>query len=211
MNGRQQLENGLKVLALELPESRIERLLSYVSLLIKWNRTYNLTAIREPGKIVSHHILDSLAVLPHIDSGSMADIGSGAGLPGIPLAIARPEMHAALVESNHKKCAFLRQAVLELWLENVEVVMERAEKWQPPVSFDLVISRAFADLTGFIEAAAHLCGHNGILMGMKGLYPDEELEQLPSYVRVQKVERLDVPGLRASRHLVIMRCGRAHA
>jgi 16S rRNA (guanine527-N7)-methyltransferase len=208
MSGRQQLDAGLKTLGLKLPEPSIERLLSYVYLLGKWNRTYNLTAIREPSKVVSHHILDSLAVLPYIDAASMADIGSGAGLPGIPLAIARPEMQVAVVESNHKKSAFLRQATLELRLENIEVVLQRAEKWEPKVSFDLVISRAFADLAGFVEVAAHLCGPNGVLVAMKGLYPDEELGELPPHIHAKKVERIEVPGLRAARHLVIMQCGR---
>jgi 16S rRNA (guanine527-N7)-methyltransferase len=207
MSVKEQLAQGIDRLDIELPQDSLERLVSYVSLLGKWNRVYNLTAIREPGKVVTHHVLDSLAVLPHINADTIADIGSGAGLPGIPIALARPLCRIALVESNHKKCAFLRQAMTELRLSNVDVVTERAEKWHPPALFDLVISRAFADLAGFVEVAGHLCKGDGALAAMKGLYPDEELAQLPSQVQLQGVGKIDVPGLRAARHLVIMRPG----
>jgi len=207
MSVKEQLAQGIDHLHIELPEDGVERLLRYVSLLGKWNRVYNLTAIREPGKVVTHHILDSLAVLPYINAVTIADIGSGAGLPGIPIAVARPDCRIALVESNHKKCAFLRQAMTELRLSNVDVVTERAEKWHPPAPYDLVISRAFADLAGFVEVASHLCKGDGALAAMKGLYPDEELAQLPSQVQLHGVERIDVPGLQAARHLVIMRPG----
>ena len=207
MTPKEQLGQGLSRLDLVLPVGGLDSLLDYISLLWKWNRIYNLTAIREPGKVVTHHILDSLAVLPYLNVDTIADIGSGAGLPGIPMAVARPGMRVALVESNHKKCAFLRQAVTELQLENVEVVMERAEKWHPTSSFDVVISRAFADLASFVEVARHLCRSDGVLAAMKGLYPDEELEQLPPEVRLENVVRIDVPGLRAARHLVILRSG----
>jgi 16S rRNA (guanine527-N7)-methyltransferase len=207
VSAKDQLAQGIDQLDIGLPQDSLERLLSYVSLLGKWNRVYNLTAIREPGKVVTHHVLDSLAVLPYINADTIADIGSGAGLPGIPIALARPHCRIALVESNHKKCAFLRQAVTELRLSNVDVVTERAEKWHPPAPFDLVISRAFADLAGFVEVAGHLCKADGALAAMKGLYPDEELAQLPPQVQLHGVERIDVPGLRAARHLVIMRPG----
>lgn len=207
MTPKEQLGQGLARLGVELAPEAIQRLLTYVALLGKWNRIYNLTAIREPGKVVTHHLLDSLSVLSHINADTIADIGSGAGLPGIPIAVARPHSRVVLVESNHKKCAFLRQAMVELQLANVEVVRDRAEKWRPPYAFDLVISRAFADLASFVEIAGHLCRPGGLLLAMKGLYPDEELQQLPTEVEVQGVERIDVPGLRAARHLVIMRLG----
>lgn len=202
---RDQLDHGLSRLTLTLPSDAADRLLSYIALLSKWNRVYNLTAIREPAKIVTHHILDSLTVLPYLESGATADIGSGAGLPGIPIAIARPESRVFLVESNHKKSAFLRQAMSELKLDNIDVITERAELWHPPVPIRTVISRAFSDLSGFVEAAGHFCSADTLLLAMKGLYPDEELEHLPAGVQVLGVEQLAVPGLSASRHLVRLR------
>ena len=205
MTAKDQLTQGISQLGMELPGDAVDRLLSYISLLGKWNRVYNLTAIREPGKIVTHHILDSLAVLPHIDADTIADIGSGAGLPGIPIALARPRARIALVESNHKKGAFLRQAKTELHLTNVDIVTERAENLRPSAGFRVVISRAFADLAGFVEVAGHLCEEGGVLASMKGLYPDEELALLPPQVQLRSVEQIDVPGLRAARHLVLMR------
>ena len=135
----------------------------------------------------------------------MVDVGSGAGLPGIPLALARPEWHLVLVESSHKKSAFLRQAVLELQLRNVQVVTERVERWHPPEPCDVAISRAFSDLSGFIQGAKHLCRSGGLLAAMKGVYPDEELAQLGSDVKVREVIALDVPDLRAARHLVLLK------
>jgi 16S rRNA (guanine527-N7)-methyltransferase len=209
MTPKEQLGQGLVRLGIQLTPNAIERLAAYVALLGKWNRIYNLTAIREPGKIVSHHLLDSLAVLSHVNADTIADIGSGAGLPGIPIAVAKPDTQVVLVESNHKKCAFLRQAITELQVENLEVVTDRAEKWRPPQLYGAVISRAFADLASFVEIAGHLCRPEGVLLAMKGLYPDEELGQLPAEVELQSVERIDVPGLRAARHLVIMRPGRS--
>jgi 16S rRNA (guanine527-N7)-methyltransferase len=205
MTLKEQLAQGLNRLGIELPENGFQRLLDYVSLLAKWNRVYNLTAIREPARVVTHHLLDSLAVLPHINADTIADIGSGAGLPGIPLAVARPTSRVLLIESNHKKGAFLRQAVTELRLANVEVVTERVENWRPPCDVDVVISRAFTDLAGFAEIAGHLCGPEGSLLAMKGIYPDEEIEQLPPEIKLDRVERIEVPGVRAARHLVIMR------
>ena len=204
MNTSAALDRGIAALGLGLADSAPSRLLQYLTLLAKWNRTYNLTAIREPSRLVSHHIMDSLAVLPHLQCASVADVGTGAGLPGIPIAIARPDWRVALLDSNHKKAAFLRQAALELRLDNIQVVTERAENWQPAEKFDVVISRAFSDLTGFVEAGRHLCNENGRLVAMKGIYPDEELALLPQGVLVENVVPLDVPGLRAARHLVLM-------
>jgi len=204
MNAEAQLDHGLAGLGLTLSAQARRRLLQYLALLTKWNRIYNLTAIREPSKLVSHHLLDSLSVLPHLDGPSVVDVGSGAGLPGIPLAVAKPEWRFALLDSNHKKAAFLRQAVLELNLENTQVVTDRAEHWRPVPGFDVAISRAFSDLPGFVETAQHLCRPGGILAAMKGIHPDEELAQLSPDVRIQKVVPLGVPGLRASRHLVLL-------
>jgi len=204
MKTEDQLGDGLAELGLQLSGQMQGRLLQYIALLTKWNRTYNLTAIREPSRLVSHHLLDSLAVLPHLNGVSVVDIGSGAGLPGIPLAIAQPQTRVALLDSNHKKGAFLRQAVLELKLDNVEVVTARAEQWRPARLFDVVISRAFSDLPGFVEAAAHLCAPNGVLAAMKGIYPDEELAQLGSSARVVRVVELRVPRVQAARHLALL-------
>lgn len=204
MNTEVQLDHGLADLGLALSAEVRGRLLQYLSLLSKWNRTYNLTAIREPSKLVSHHLLDSLAVLPYLEGKSVVDVGSGGGLPGIPLALARPQWGFALLDSNHKKAAFLRQAALELHLENTQIVTDRAEHWRPVHRFDVVISRAFSDLPGFVDTAGHLCSSGGVLAAMKGIHPDEELAQLGPEVRVQQIVSLAVPGLRASRHLVLL-------
>jgi 16S rRNA (guanine527-N7)-methyltransferase len=201
-----ELERGLAELALELPNEAHERLLRYVALLAKWNRTYNLTAVRDPLEMVHAHLLDSLAVLPHLPidaSARLADVASGAGLPGIPLALARPRWHVALVEANQKKAAFLRQAAIELRLANVEVHEGRVEAWQPPTRFGLVISRAFATLGEFVAACRHLLAHRGVLAAMKGKRPDRELAELPPDVRCKAVLALHVPFLAAERHLVL--------
>jgi 16S rRNA (guanine527-N7)-methyltransferase len=204
MNAEAQLQHGVAGLGLTLPAGAQGRLLQYLRLLSKWNRIYNLTAIREPSRLVSHHLLDSLAVVPHLEGASVVDVGTGAGLPGIPLALARPEWTVTLLDSNHKKAAFLRQVVLELNLENIQVVTERAEHWRSAPLFDIAISRAFSDLPGFVDTARHLCRPGGLLAAMKGIYPDEELAQLGPEIRVRKVVTLEVPGVRASRHLVVL-------
>ena len=207
MKPEDQLGAGLAELGLKLSRQAQGRLLQYIALLTKWNRTYNLTAIREPARLVSHHLLDSVAVLPHLSADSVVDIGSGAGLPGIPLAIAQPQWRVALLDSNHKKGAFLRQAVLELKLDNAEVVTARAEQWKPAGLFDVVISRAFSDLPGFVEAAAHLCAPTGVLAAMKGIYPDEEVAQLGPGASIVRIVPLRVPGVQAARHLALLRPG----
>ena len=150
-------------------------------------------------------MLDSLAVLPHLPRrGRLLDVGSGGGLPGIPLAIARQEWRVTLLDSNQKKCAFLRQAALELDLSNVEVVASRAESFAPTEAFDVVIARAFANLAGLVQASRHLLAADGWLVAMKGTYPAAELADLPASVRLVRVERLSVPGIEGDRHLVIM-------
>jgi len=194
------LDRGLGEMALALPAGARERLLDYAALLAKWNRTYNLTAIRDPLAMVAHHLLDSLSVLPYLplaaDHARIADAGSGAGLPGIPLAIARPRWHVALAESSQKKAAFLRQASIELALDNVEVHEGRVEAWKPQPLFDLVISRAFAALGEFIAACRHLVAPGGVLAAMKGAAP-QDLMAPCSLIRLQ------VPLLDAQRHLVL--------
>jgi 16S rRNA (guanine527-N7)-methyltransferase len=187
-----------------------DKLEAYITLLAKWNATYNLTAIREPERMVTHHILDALAVLPHLPgSGSPArvrilDVGSGGGVPAIPLAIARPQWHVVALDSSHKKGAFLQQAISELPLPNAEAVVARVEEYAPTAPFDIVISRAFSDLATFVGASARHLSPQGVLVAMKGVFPDEEIAELPAGVRVVATPALVVPGLDAERHLIVM-------
>lgn len=208
MSLAESLADGIAALGFTLPHATQARLLQYLALIRKWNRVHNLTAVREPEIMLTRHLLDSLAVVPHIAGPRIADVGSGAGLPGIPLALVRPDWHVVLLESNHKKAAFLQQACIELKLENVEVAAERAENFRPTAKFDTVISRAFSDLMDFIQLAGHLCaedGNSGRLVAMKGVYPHEELAQIPPSFMVEKTLSIVVPGLEAERHLVMLR------
>ena len=190
-----------------LPAAASARLAQYLALLAKWNRTFNLTAIREPERMITHHVLDALAVLPHLPQPEglrLLDIGSGGGVPGIPLAIARPDWRVVMLDSNHKKSAFVQQAVIELALGNAEAVTARVEDYAPAAPFDIVISRAFADLATFADTSARHLAPGGQLIAMKGVYPDEEIAALPSGIRVAGTRALTVPGLHATRHLIIM-------
>ena len=199
------LADGLARLTLVLPDDAQSKLIEYINLIGKWNRVYNLTAARKPEKVLTHHILDSLAVAPHISARTLLDVGSGAGLPGIPLALALPQAQVILLDSNQKKCAFLNQAVIELTLDNVKVVCARIEEWQTDQRFDLVISRAFSELAKFVAPTARLCAPGGTLLAMKGVEPLAEIEQLPGQFHLSHVTPLKVPGLDAQRHLVFMR------
>ena len=199
------LAQGLEGLGLTLPDDATRRLLAYVDLLAKWNRTYNLTAIREPERMVSHHLIDSLSVLPHLPPGSLVDVGAGGGLPGIPIAIAQPDRRVTLNDSNHKKGAFMQQAAIELGLANVEVHTGRAEDWHPMERFDGAISRAFAELADFIAACRHLVKAGGYFAAMKGLYPHDELAKAPVGVHCAEPIRLEVPLVDGDRHLVLCR------
>jgi 16S rRNA (guanine527-N7)-methyltransferase len=208
MTPRAALEHGVAELQLQLPEDAVGQLLRYLTLLEKWNRTFNLTAIRDPLKMVSHHLLDSLSVLPHlpmIEAGRLADAGSGAGLPGLALAIARPQWRVAVNDANEKKAAFLRQAAIELKLRNVEVHEGRVERWRPAELFRVVISRAFAELALFIESCRHLVTADGTLAAMKGMHPGAELTQVPAGCACDEIIALTVPLLYAERHLVLCR------
>jgi 16S rRNA (guanine527-N7)-methyltransferase len=201
------LADGIRALGLAVEDATLARLLDYVELLTKWNRTYNLTAIREPERILTHHLLDSLAVLPHFPSRPalrVLDVGSGAGLPGIPIALARPQWQIALLDSNAKKGAFLRQAIVELDLANAETVAMRLEDHRPARRYDVAVSRAFADLDSFAAAALPLIRSSGRLIAMKGSVPKEEIAAVAEPVRIVEVPKIDVPGLDAERHLVIM-------
>jgi len=203
------LESGLGELALALPAGASEKLMSYLQLLAKWNKVYNLTAIRDPLQAVSHHLLDSLAVLRELPdrTGALADVGSGAGLPGIPIAIAEPARSVTLNDANEKKGAFLRQAVIELGLANATVHMGRVEDWRPEEGFAVVISRGFASLVDFLAGCRHLVAPSGVLAAMKGVYPGDELAQVPADCDCHEVRRLKVPMLHAERHLVLCRIG----
>jgi 16S rRNA (guanine527-N7)-methyltransferase len=205
MIGAHELGRDAAALGVTLAVAQVATLERYLDLLEKWNRVYNLTAIRERSRMVTHHLLDSLAVLPHVRGPRVLDVGSGAGLPGIPLAVAGPSLHVTLLESNHKKSAFLTQAVAELQLANVQVVTERVESWRTEVRFDTIVSRAFAELGEFASLAGRLLAPQGVLAAMKGVHPFEEIERLPQGIRVEQVVRLHVPGLDAERHLVLMR------
>jgi 16S rRNA (guanine527-N7)-methyltransferase len=203
MSREERLSRGLAALGLDLPAAAQEKLLAFAALLGKWNKVYNLTALRNEEQVISHHLLDSLAVLPHLGNAKrLADIGSGGGLPGIPLAIAKPDLQVALVESNQKKSAFQQQAKIELGLTNVSVHCERVEAWQPAEKYDAVISRAFSDLAEFVRTSGHLLGEGRALLAMKGLHPYEEIAQLPAGWRVADVRPLQVPGVEGARHLV---------
>jgi 16S rRNA (guanine527-N7)-methyltransferase len=208
MSAAVQLAQGIAQLDLPLPPPTRARLLEYLALLQKWNRTYNLTAVREVPRMVSHHLLDSLAIAPHVDTDALLDVGSGAGLPGIPLALALPKVHVTLIEASHKKAAFLQQAKSEMKLDNVDVVCERVEAWRPGGTFGMVISRAFSDLAEFIALAARHVAQGGRLAAMKGVYPHDELERLPQGWRLRDAVSLSVPGLRAQRHLIVLEAAR---
>lgn len=204
MSAADQLKRGLIALGLVLERDTQQRLLDYIALIDKWNRVHNLTAIREPEKMVSHHLLDSLAVAPHLHARRLLDVGSGAGLPGIPLALANPDMQVTLLDSNHKKVAFLNQAVMELKMKNAEVCGERVESWKSQEGFDVIISRAFSDMSEFVHMTRHLLAPGGTFAAMKGMHPYEEIDKLPPDCVVQQVLPLAIPGLDGARHLVLI-------
>ena len=200
-----QLEQGLAELGIVLPSTAQEALLAYAALLYKWNKTYSLTAMREQDKAVSHHLLDSLAILPFVPEGGLLDVGSGGGMPGIPLAIARPELRVTLLDSNSKKAAFLQQAAIELGLSNISVHWGRVEQYHPSVGFSAITSRAFSELADFAGLSQHLLGVEGRWLAMKGVWPHDEIARLPGDVLVEAVHQLQVPGVEGERHLVIMK------
>ena len=205
MDSKQQLQAGLQQMGLKLTTAQQLLLLEYVALLKKWNSTYNLTALRDESKMISHHILDSLSLLAYIkDAKTLMDVGSGGGMPGIPTAICRPDLQITLLDSNTKKTTFLQQVVIELGLSNVTVASGRVEAMHDK-DVDVVTSRAFAELADFISLTKHLLNENGYWAAMKGVYPYEELEHVPASVEVEKVEKIEIPMLQGERHMVIMR------
>lgn len=197
------LQDGVRALGLALAPAAQEKLIAYIELLAKWNQAYNLTAVRDPEQMIARHLLDSLAILPWVRGPRVLDIGSGAGLPGIPLALARPELQFVLLDSNAKKTRFITQALAELGLENVEVVHSRVEKYQPAVPFDTLIARAFAGIADMLGVSAPLCAPGGRWLAMKGVYPQEELAAIPPGYQIE-TQQVQVPGLDAARHVVII-------
>ena len=199
------LAAGLADLGLNLPEETQAKLLAFRDLLLKWNKTYNLTALRDPAQAISHHLLDSLAILPYIGDGALLDVGSGGGLPGIPLAITRPQLPVSMVDTVQKKATFLRQASIELGLKNVAVYHARVEEMSG--QYAQISSRAFSELGMFVSLTRHLLAPGGRWLAMKGVRPDDEIRALPEGVVVEQVIQLDVPGLDAERHLIILKAG----
>jgi 16S rRNA (guanine527-N7)-methyltransferase len=202
---RGELDAGLVALGLDPALSAPLR--AYLALLVRWNATYNLTAIRDPREMVAKHLLDSLAMAAHVADGTLADLGTGPGLPGIPLALAKPGLRVTLVESNGKKARFLRAAVRELGLPNAEVAESRIEALDRPGAFDQITARALATLPQIIAFGGHLLKRDGRLLAMKGTRPDDEIAGLPDGWWLENVQPLTVPGLAAERHLVIVARG----
>lgn len=197
------LTEAIAALGIRLEPQQEVALLNYLALLEKWNRTYNLTAIHEPERMLTHHLLDSLAVLPYIGPGPLLDVGSGGGLPGIPLAIARPDLQVTLLDASQKKCGFMQQAAIELRLDGIKVVHGRVEDLQVVGGFPQIVSRAFSELKEFVVLTRHLLAQGGEWLAMKGLYPNEEITLLKG-ARVKRDIKLHVPGLEADRHLIVM-------
>jgi 16S rRNA (guanine527-N7)-methyltransferase len=203
------LASGVRELGLDLSDTQQGKLLDYVALLAKWNAVYNLTAIRDPRQMLIQHILDSLSIVQHLaprGPSSVLDVGSGGGLPGVVLAIVLPDWTVTLNDIVRKKTAFQAQAKAELGLANLSVVTGRVETLQPgaevPAKFDVIVSRAFAELADFVTLARHLVAERGAIWAMKGVRPDGEIERLPAGAHVEQIIRLNVPSLEAERHLI---------
>lgn len=205
MDNRQKLQSGLKEMGLDLSGEQQDKLLDYVEMLKKWNKTYNLTALRDESQIISHHLLDSLTLPSYLEGAqTMLDVGSGGGQPGIPAAVCRPDLQITLLDANTKKTSFLQQAAIELELKNVRVVSGRVEAVQG-LRADVITSRAFAELADFVNWTAHLLQDGGCWAAMKGVYPAAEIDRLPDSVCVERVDKIRVPQLNAERHMVILR------
>ena len=200
----QQLCQGLSALALELSTDVQQQLLLFLQLLTKWNKVYNLTAIRDPAEMVTKHLLDSLAILPYIQGREIIDIGTGPGLPGIPLSIVRLNAHFTLLDSNSKKTRFVTQAVMELGIGNVTVVQSRAEAFKPTQPYDVVIARAFAGIKELLQRVQYVCAPGTRVIAMKGQYPEGEMEGWPAGFVCDAVEKVNIPGLQAERHVVLI-------
>jgi len=201
----EELSLGARQLGIDLSDSQHSQLLAYLALLIKWNKAYNLTAVRDPDEMVSRHLLDSLSVVPFIAGDRWLDVGSGGGMPGIPLAILFPEMKVTVLDSNGKKTRFLTQVKLELKLDNLEVIHSRVEAFKPELPFTGIVSRAFSSLEDFTEWTRHLGDTDTRWLAMKGLHPADELVALPTDFHLDSAQALTVPGCQGQRHLLILR------
>ena len=201
---RSALEEGLQALAIESGPDLADKLLQYLELLGRWNSAYNLTAVRDPLQMVYRHLLDSLAIAAYIPVSArrLIDVGTGAGLPGVPLALLYPQQHYDLLDSNGKKTRFLFQVKTALGLDNITVHRERAERWEPQKTYDVVLSRAFASLVDMVKVCAHLCNGKGRFLAMKGTRPEQELAVLAGKCKVRQIHVLRVPGLDEDRHLI---------
>jgi 16S rRNA (guanine527-N7)-methyltransferase len=200
-----QLAAGAAQLGLNLSPQTQQALLDFLTLLEKWNRVYNLTAVRDRAEMVSQHLLDCLAIVPHVRARTILDVGSGGGFPGIPLALALPDAQVTLLDSSQKKAAFLRQALIELAIGNATVECARVEEdWHAGRLFELVVSRAFSDMAEFAARCSHLVAPGGALGAMKAAYPHDELARLPQGFRLRAAHALAVPGLDAERHLLLI-------
>lgn len=196
------LANGLAQLAVDCPVDIQQKLLVFLRLLGKWNRVYNLTAIRDLDRMVTYHLLDSLAVLPFIKGNRVLDVGAGAGLPGIPLALLLPGVDFVLLDSNAKKTRFMQQALIELNMKNSGIMNIRVEDLPPNYKFDTIISRAFASIEDMVAAVGRHCQSSGAILAMKGNYPSKEIKMLPEGYKIKAVHELSISGLEAQRHLV---------
>ena len=208
MSEKDVLIKGLAQLHVPLQDIAQQQLLDYLSLLKKWNKVYNLISRKDSDNLVARHLLDSLSALPYINGSRVIDVGSGAGLPGIPLAIACPQFHFTLLDCNSKKARFRRQVMIELGLQNVVVEDMRVEEYLPEQGFDSVISRAFATIEDMLSVAGHLVSRRGKFLAMKGVYPAQELQQLPEGYSVEVVHALEIPYLQGERHLAVVMADR---
>ncbi len=198
------IQQGCNTLNLSLTATQHEQLLQYILRMDKWNQVYNLTSVRQPAAMVGRHLMDSLAILPFLEGESLLDVGTGAGLPGIPLAIARPELAVTLIDTNSKKTRFLQQMKAELGLANSHIVHARVEMADLP-EYDMVTARAFARIETILAMAGQHCRTGGMLLLMKGIYPEQELVSLPAGYTLRDAVKLDVPGCEGQRHLVRIR------
>ncbi len=199
------LSKEMALLPFSLSVGLVPRLVEFVQLLHKWNATYNLTSVRDMRQMLTRHIMDSVIIHPYLQGNQVLDVGCGAGLPGIPLAIINPDRNFTLLDSNNKKTRFVKQAKLELQLDNITVVTERIEQYRPETGFDTIVARAFSSIENLVAGIQHCMLPHSIILAMKGTYPLAELDTIPQGYNLDKVEPLNVPGMDAERHLVILK------
>jgi 16S rRNA (guanine527-N7)-methyltransferase len=199
---RKKLSVGIQSLGISLSDEAVERLLAYHELLVKWNKAYNLTSVRDPSEMIDRHLIDSLSMVHSLNDQPLIDVGTGPGLPGMVIALIKPELPVWLLDSNGKKTRFLNQVKMVLKVDNVTVVHHRLESWQPDAKFAQITSRAFATLSDMVAFSRHLLAEDGRFIAMKGVYPQAEIDQLPQDIEVKSVSPLNVPGTDGERHLV---------